>query len=152
MRCFNYLKVVAFKGSAEAIPNLMGGHIDLVTTAAGNVAGHAPKRLTPQQIAFWEGVLRKATEAPEWKEDLDRNVWSNVFLGSAQFAKELDKDYADMKSVLVDSPGMRGQPQCPPQRKNASGSECRAQSLTAWRDGKPQKNSRLPPMRRKIER
>ncbi len=139
------LKVIAFKGSAEAIPNLMGGHIDLVTTAAGNVAGHvasgklrvvatsarqrlpgalanvptwkeqgvdvvfgawravlAPKGLTPQQIAYWEGVLRKATEAPEWKEDLEKNVWSNVFLGSAQFARELDKDYADMKGVLVD--------------------------------------------------
>jgi len=139
------LKAVAFKGSAEAIPALMGGHIELVTTAAGNVAGHvasgklrvvatsarqrlpgalanvptwkeqgvdvvfgawravlAPKGLTPPQIAYWEGVLRKATEAPEWKDDLEKNVWSNVFLGSAQFAKELDKDYADMKSVLMD--------------------------------------------------
>ena len=139
------LKAVAFKGSAEAIPALMGGHIEMVTTAAGNVAGHvasgklrvvatsakqrlpgalanvptwkeqgidvvfgawravlAPKGLTPAQIAYWETVLRKATEAPEWKEDLEKNVWSNVFLNSAQFAKELDKDYADMKSVLVD--------------------------------------------------
>ncbi|HET7595622.1 MAG TPA: tripartite tricarboxylate transporter substrate binding protein, partial [Burkholderiales bacterium] len=34
------LKVVAYKGSAEAITNLLGGHIDLVTTAAGNAAGH----------------------------------------------------------------------------------------------------------------
>ena len=139
------MKVIAFKGSAEAIPALMGGHIDLVTTAAGNVAGHvasgklrvvavsakerlpgalagvptwreqgidvvfgawravlAPKGITPQQIAYWENVLRRATEAPEWKDDLDKNMWSNVFLSSAQFAKELDKDYADMKSVLVD--------------------------------------------------
>ncbi len=139
------LKAVAFKGSAEAIPALMGGHIEMVTTAAGNVAGHvasgklrvvatsakqrlpgalanvptwqeqginvvfgawravlAPKGLTPAQIAYWEGVLRNATEAPEWKEDLDKNFWSNVFLNSAQFAKELDRDYADMKGVLVD--------------------------------------------------
>ena len=139
------LKAVAFKGSAEAIPALMGGHIEMVTTAAGNVAGHvasgklrvvatsakqrlpgvlanvptwqeqginvvfgawravlAPKGLTTAQIAYWEGVLRKATEAPEWKEDLDKNFWSNVFLNSAQFAKELDRDYVDMKSVLVD--------------------------------------------------
>lgn len=139
------LKAVAFKGSAEAIPALMGGHIEMVTTAAGNVAGHvasgklrvvvtsakqrlpgvlanvptwqeqginvvfgawravlAPKGLTTAQIAYWEGVLRKATEAPEWKEDLDKNFWSNVFLNSAQFTKELDRDYVDMKSVLVD--------------------------------------------------
>ena len=34
------LKVVAFKGSAGAVTNLLGGHIDLVTTAAGNGAPH----------------------------------------------------------------------------------------------------------------
>src|SRR4051812_21305633 len=34
------LKVIAHKGSAEAITNLLGGHIDLVTTAAGDNAGH----------------------------------------------------------------------------------------------------------------
>lgn len=139
------LKVVAFKGSADAVTNLLGGHIDLVTTAAGNVAPHvaagrlrvigitsaqrfpgafsvvptwkeqgadftfgawrsifAPKGLTPQQVAYWEGMLRKATEAPEWKEELEKNIWSNVFTGSAQFTRDLEQDYAAMKAVLVD--------------------------------------------------
>ena len=139
------LKVVAYKGSADAIPNLMGGHIDLVTTAAGNVAHHAasgklrivavtanqrlpgalasvptwkeqgvdhvfgawraifaPKGLTQPQIAFWEGALRKAAEAPEWKSDLEKNVWSDDFSTGDAFRKELDKDYAGMKAVLVD--------------------------------------------------
>ena len=139
------LKAIAFKGSAEAITQVMGGHIDLVTTAAGNVANHvaegrlrvigvsSPKRfpgalaavptwkeqganlvyggwrsimgprdLTPAQIAYWEGVLRKVTETKEWKEDLEKNYWSDDFVGSAQFRKDLAKDYADMKSVLVD--------------------------------------------------
>jgi len=139
------LKVVAYKGSADAIPNLMGGHIDLVTTAAGNVAQHvaagrlrivgvsserrlpgalaevptwkeqgvnvlfgawraifAPKNLTPQQVAYWEDLLRKATEAPEWKDDLQKNVWADAFLTGNAFRKELDQDYAEMKAVLVD--------------------------------------------------
>ena len=139
------LKVVAYKGSADAIPNLMGGHIDLVTTAAGNVAGHvaagrlrvvaitsnqrmqgalaavptwkeqgvdvvfgawraifAPKGLTPQQTAFWEGALRKATEAPEWKSDLEKNIWADAFVAGQAFSKELDQDYAEMRSVLSD--------------------------------------------------
>jgi putative tricarboxylic transport membrane protein len=139
------LKAIAFKGSAEAITQVMGGHIDLVTTAAGNVANHvaegrlrvigvsspkrfpgalatvptwkeqganlvyggwraimAPREITPQQIAYWEGVMRKVTETKEWKEDLERNYWSDDFLGSAQFRKELAKNYTDMKSVLVD--------------------------------------------------
>ena len=139
------LKVVAYKGSADAMPNLMGGHIDLITTAAGNVAPllgtgklrvvgisadkrlpgaladvptwkeqginvqfgawrgiFAPKGLTPQQVAYWEGALRKATEVPEWKDDLRKNVWADAFTPSAAFTRELDQDYAEMKGVLVD--------------------------------------------------
>lgn len=139
------LKAIAYKGSADAITNLLGGHIDLVTTAAGNVSAHVasgklrvvgvsadkrfpgalagiptwkeqgvdlvyggwraimgPKGITPAQVAYWEGVLRKATEAPEWKTDLEKNYWSDDFVPSAQFRKDLDQDYAAMKSVLVE--------------------------------------------------
>jgi putative tricarboxylic transport membrane protein len=139
------LKAVAYKGSSEAITNLLGGHIDLVTTAAGNVAGHVaagklrvvgvaapqrfpgalaeiptwkeqnvnlvfggwraimgPKGLTPAQVAYWEGVLRRATEAPEWKDGIQKNYWFDDFVTSAQFRKDVDKDYADMKAILVE--------------------------------------------------
>lgn len=139
------LKVVAYKGSSEAITNLLGGHIDLVTTAGGNAAGHVaagrmrvvgvaaprrfggalasvptwkeqgvdlvyggfrgivgPKGLTPEQVAFWEGALRKASQTPEWQEGLKKNYWSNDFLTGKDFAKDLDETYAAMKSVLVD--------------------------------------------------
>jgi putative tricarboxylic transport membrane protein len=139
------LKVVAFKGSSEAVTNLLGGHLDLVTTAAGNAAPHVaagrlrvvavsapnhlggiladvptwkeqgvdlvwggwraimgPKGLSPAQVAYWEGALRKATQVPEWRADLEKNYWSDDFVTGAQFKKDLEKDYADMKSVLVD--------------------------------------------------
>ena len=43
------LKVIAFKGSAEAITALLGGHIELVTTAAGNVAEHVDGRQTARR-------------------------------------------------------------------------------------------------------
>ena len=139
------LKVVAYKGAAEALTNLLGGHIDLVTTAAGNAAPHVaagrlrvvgvagpkrfggaladaptwneqgvnlvfggwraimgPKGISAAQIAFWEGALEKATKVPEWRTDLEKNYWSDDFVTSAQFRKDLEKDYADMKAVLVD--------------------------------------------------
>jgi putative tricarboxylic transport membrane protein len=139
------LKVVAYKGSAEAITNLLGGHIDLVTTAAGNAAGHVangrmrvvgvaaprrfggaladvptwtemgvklvyggfrgivgPKDLKPEQVAYWEDVLRKATQVPEWKSNLEKNYWSDEFLTGKEFRKDLDETYDAMKSVLVD--------------------------------------------------
>jgi len=139
------LKAVAYKGSSEAITNLLGGHIDLVTTAGGNAAGHvaagrmrvvgvaaprrfgdalaevptwnelginlvyggfrgivAPKGLSAEQVAFWEGALRKASGTPEWQADLRKNYWSNDFLTGAAFRKDLDETYAAMRSVLVD--------------------------------------------------
>jgi putative tricarboxylic transport membrane protein len=139
------LKTVAYKGSSEAITNLLGGHIDLVTTAAGNAAGHvasgrmrvvavagprrfegvlaevptwkelgidlvyggfrgivAPKGLTPEQVAFWEDALRKATQVPEWQANLKKNYWSNDFLTGDDFRKDLDETYGAMKSVLVE--------------------------------------------------
>ena len=139
------LKVVAYKGSADAIPNLMGGHIDLVTTAAGNIAPHvasgklrvvaitapqrlsgalantptwkeqgvdytfgawraifAPKGISSAQSGYWQGVLRKATEAPEWKSDLEKNYWANVFVAGDEFSKDLEKDYAGMRAILQD--------------------------------------------------
>ena len=139
------LKAVPFKGGADATANLLGGHIDLLTTAAGNAAEHAaagrmrvlavaaPKRLGgalagvptwkeqgvdlvfggwraimgPQgmpaaQVAYWEGVLRKATEFPEWKADVEKNYWGDDFVTGAQFRKDLDKEHADTRAVLAD--------------------------------------------------
>ena len=139
------LKPVAFKGSAEAVVALMGAHLELVTTAAGNVAGHVqsgklrvvgvsadkrlpgvlanvptwkeqginlvyggwrsivgPKGLSAAQVAYWEGALRKASQSVEWKAELERNYWSDDFVTSVQFRKDLDKDYADMKAVLTE--------------------------------------------------
>ena len=67
------LKVVAFKGSSEAIGALLGGHIDLVTTAAGNVADQveagklrivgvaANQRLTGPYAAYRRGKNKAST-------------------------------------------------------------------------------------------
>jgi putative tricarboxylic transport membrane protein len=140
------LKVVVFKGSAEAIPALLGGHIDVGVVGAVNTIAHvnagtmrvvavaAPQRLvggplasaptwkeqgvdvaygnwrgvfgakglTPAQVAYWETVLRKSTEVPEWKADLEKNYWTEHFVTGARFRKELDQEYAETKTVLTD--------------------------------------------------
>ena len=81
------------------------GSVTEVRSTCGNPSRRAifaPKGITPQQAAYWEGVLRKATEAPEWKDDLEKNYWANVFVSGDRFAKELDQDYTAMRAVLVD--------------------------------------------------
>lgn len=139
------LKVIAFKGSSEALTALMGGHIDMVVTAAGNVSSHmaagklravgvassqrlsgdfskvptwkeqgvdvvwgnwravmGPKGMTPAQLTRWEGVLRQVVQGPDWQTDLEKNFWANDFTVGEAFRKDLDKDYAAMKAVLVE--------------------------------------------------
>ncbi|MDH4294310.1 MAG: tripartite tricarboxylate transporter substrate binding protein, partial [Betaproteobacteria bacterium] len=54
------------------------------------------------QVAYWEGVLKKVTENPDWKADLAKNYWSDDFVTSAQFSKDIAKDYADIKAVLTE--------------------------------------------------
>jgi putative tricarboxylic transport membrane protein len=139
------LKTVVFKGSAEAITALLGGHLDLVVIGAVNAVPHvtagrmrvlgvgapqrlggvlanvptwreqgldvaygswrsvfAPKGLTAAQTAYWETVLRKATETPEWKADLERNFWTDHFVTGARLRKDIEQEYAAVKAVLVD--------------------------------------------------
>ena len=139
------LKPVVFKGSAEAIIAVLGGHIELVSTGAINAAPHVaagklravgiasgqrlrgamagiptwkeqgvdlvygswrniigPKGLAPEHVAYWESALRKVTETAEWKAELERNYWSDYYLTGPALAKSLEKDYVDMKAVLVE--------------------------------------------------
>jgi putative tricarboxylic transport membrane protein len=138
-------KPVVFKGTSEAAAALLGGHIDLIITPAGNASPHvasgqmrviavaapqrfsgvlagaptwreqgidlvfsgwravlAPKGLAAAQVAYWENALRRATSAPEWKADLEKNYWSDDFAPSAQFRKDLEADYAAMSAVMTE--------------------------------------------------
>ena len=137
------LKGVVFKGTSEAITAMLGNHLEMIITPAGNVNGHiaagrmrglgvtspqrlggalagiptwkeqgidlvvggwravlAPKGITLAQLAYWEGLLRKATESPDWKADLEKNDWTDSFTGSAQFRKELDREFIAMTAVM----------------------------------------------------
>ena len=139
------LKVVAFKGSSEAVTNLLGGHIDVVTIGAGNVAGHVaagrlrvvgvsapqrftgglaqvptwkeqgvdlvvggwraivgPKDMTSAQVAYWDGILRKATRVPEWQDGLKKFHWFDNYISGPAVMKHFESEYNDMKSVLVE--------------------------------------------------
>jgi putative tricarboxylic transport membrane protein len=89
------LKPVVFKGSAEAITAMLGGHIEVVVIGAVNAIGHvANGRMRVIAVAapqrFSSGVL---ATAPTWKEqgiDLAYGNWRAIFgpkgLSAAQLA------------------------------------------------------------------
>jgi tripartite-type tricarboxylate transporter receptor subunit TctC len=43
-----------------------------------------------QAVDTMEAVLRKAHDSPEWKDFAKRNMYQDVFLGSAEFTKFLE--------------------------------------------------------------
>jgi putative tricarboxylic transport membrane protein len=63
------MRAIAFKGSAEAITAVLGGHVDLVTTAAGNAATHvASGKMRVLAIAAEKRMPGVLADVPTWKE------------------------------------------------------------------------------------
>jgi len=62
----------------------------------------APPGLTPAQTAYWQDALRKTTETPEWKRDLEVNYQSDEFMAGAELARALDGLYAQLRALLTD--------------------------------------------------
>jgi putative tricarboxylic transport membrane protein len=62
----------------------------------------APPGLTPAQAAFWRDALKRTTESPEWKRDLERNYQSDEFLAGAALDRALDDLYAQLKPLLTE--------------------------------------------------
>lgn len=139
------LKVVVFKTNAEGLTAMLGGHIQLVSSAVATAVGQmrdgkariisvsapqrmggdlaqvptlreqgydvslsnwraiiGPRGLNPAQVAFWEDVLSKVVATDEWKGVLEKQFWDGNFLRSREFAKYMDHEYAQTKSVMID--------------------------------------------------
>jgi putative tricarboxylic transport membrane protein len=59
--------------------------------SAGTIRGFTFTAGVPKQaVDTMEAVLRKAHDSPEWKDFAKRNMYQDVFLGSAEFTKFLE--------------------------------------------------------------
>jgi putative tricarboxylic transport membrane protein len=139
------LKAVAFAGTADAIPQLLGGHIDALISAINNAVPHVkagkmralavtspqrltgefasvptlrdlgvdvvqmgwtivmgPKGLTPAQVRYWEDMIAKAAQTPEWKAYLAENYWTYTFQRSGETVSYLASEYEIARRALTD--------------------------------------------------
>jgi putative tricarboxylic transport membrane protein len=60
----------------------------------------APKDITPAQVAYWEGVLRKVAESDEYRKAAEKNQWDVEFKGAADTRKHMEQEYEQTKSVM----------------------------------------------------
>lgn len=70
----------------------------------------APPGLTPAQLAYWQQALRKTTETPGWKRDLERNYQSDEFLAGPEFERAIGELHAQLKGLLTDLELAKGAP------------------------------------------
>ena len=70
------------------------------TTASGWRGVLGPKDLPQPQIAYWEDVLRKVVQMPEWNQDLEDNFWVNAYSSAAETRRRLDREYAEIKQAM----------------------------------------------------
>jgi putative tricarboxylic transport membrane protein len=61
-----------------------------------------PKGLSPAQLAFWDQAFAQLVKVPEWKQDVERNAWAEVFMGSAQTLRHLEHETETLRKLLTD--------------------------------------------------
>ena len=99
----NMLAVAAPKrltGALSSVPTFREQGTDLVVRNWAAVFG--PKGLSPQQIAFWDGVLAATVATPTWKAFVATNQWEPEYLNSADYIKYLHGEDTRLRAALTD--------------------------------------------------
>jgi putative tricarboxylic transport membrane protein len=85
-------------GAFAATPTWQEQSADCIVGAWRGVTG--PTGITSAQVAYWEGVLRAATEQPIWRQELSRLSWSPMYQDGAALRAYLDNQRAEFVASL----------------------------------------------------
>ena len=61
-----------------------------------------PAAMTPAQIAYWDDVLLRLTRSEDWKKELEKNLWSNMYMPSRQSRQFLDQQNEELRVLMTD--------------------------------------------------
>lgn len=85
-------------GPFADVPTWKEVGVDMTASGWRGVLG--PKDLPQPQIAYWEEILRRVMQTPEWQKDLDDNFWVNAYASAAETRRRLDREYAEIKQTM----------------------------------------------------
>jgi putative tricarboxylic transport membrane protein len=74
--------------------------VDVIVVGWRGIMG--TKGISPAQIAYWEGVLRKMVQTEDWKADLQENFWENIYSGPAETRRKMDAEQVELKQILTE--------------------------------------------------
>lgn len=87
-------------GPLANVPTWRELGVDVVFSSWRSMIG--PKGLTDAQTEYWNQAIRKLIATEEWKKDLEDNLWVDQYMNSRDSKIFLDKQYADIKSILTE--------------------------------------------------
>jgi putative tricarboxylic transport membrane protein len=79
-------------------PTWIEQSIDCVVGSWRGASG--PPDLGSAETAFWQAILAAATQTTEWKSDLERHFWTDMYLDGAELQQYLKRERTDMRAVL----------------------------------------------------
>ena len=85
-------------GPLATVPTWREQGIDAVYHSAQGVLG--PRGMAPEQIQFWENLLREAVKTEGWQKLVSRNHWRPTFLTGAEARAYLDAQNEEARAVL----------------------------------------------------
>jgi putative tricarboxylic transport membrane protein len=87
-------------GDLAGVPTWREQGVDAVYSSSQGLLG--AKGLSTAQVAYWEGVLKRVTDTPEWNAFLARNHWKPRFMGASEARKYLDAESENARALLGD--------------------------------------------------
>ena len=85
-------------GVYAAAPCWVEKDVDCVVGSWRGVSG--PAGLDDAQVAVWERLLARATATAQWKADLARHFWIEMYLDGAALREHLARERREMRTVL----------------------------------------------------
>ena len=76
----------------------LGVDVEYATVQGLSAARNAP----PAAVAFWEGVLARLAQDPEWQKVLERSLWDDAYMSAAQSRAFYDAEYVKIRAALED--------------------------------------------------
>ena len=88
------------RGDVANVPTWREQGVDAVVSVWRMVT--AAPGLTPAQLAFWQDALKKTTETPEWRRELEQNYQSDEFIAGPELSKTVEALYLQLRALLTD--------------------------------------------------
>ena len=87
-------------GALAATPTWKEQGVDVVFSSWRALIG--PRNMTPEQVAYWDGLMAKVSREDEWLKELDQNALTPAYMNSEATRKLFAQQADTLRGILAD--------------------------------------------------